>query len=279
MIELGKLQTLKVIREAKQGFYLGDITGDDTKQVLLPKSNLEKNISIEDEIEVFIYRDSEDRIISTTKKPKILIGELKMLKVIETTKIGAFLDWGLEKDLFLPFKEQMVKVEKDQEYLVSIYVDKSDRISATTCIYDFLRTDSPYTKNQRVKGMVYSINPRFGVFVAVENKYHGLIPSKEVTRIYNVGESVEARIKTIRDDGKLELSIRSEAYNEMESDAQKIMSMLKRNKGFLKLNDKSSPEQIKRTFKISKGAFKRAVGRLMKEGAIEQTGSGIKLLI
>ncbi len=276
MIELGKVQKLVVVRSTPIGMYINSIGNKDKDAILLPNNQVIEGTSIGDEVEVFVYKDSEDRMIATMKKPKLTIGELAILKVVETTKIGAFLDWGLEKDLFLPFKEQMGTVKKGGTYLVGMYVDNSNRLCATMNIYNFLSTESPYKQNDKVKGIVHSISKGMGVFVAVDNKYSGLIPKKELYASYTEGDIVEARVNRVRQDGKLELSLRKEAYNEIEDDSQKIMERLKLNGGTLEINDNSTPERIKAELNISKAAFKRAVGRLLKEGAIEITDVGIK---
>ncbi len=277
MIELGKIQKLRIVRRSPKGMYLNSITDKSGEDVLLPNSQVPPGAEIGDEIEVFVYKDSKDRIISTMKRPRLTIGEISALKVVENTSIGAFLNWGLEKDLFMPFKEQLGRVAKGDKCIVALYIDKSDRLCATMNIYNHLSSESPYKVNDRVKGTIYNINKELGAFVAVDNKYQGLIPNKELFGSYKEGDWIEVRVKKVRQDGKLELSVRSEAYNEIEGDAQRILERLKLNGGMLKLNDSSSPERIKAEFNISKAAFKRAVGRLLKEGAIEITGEGIKL--
>jgi len=279
MIELGEIQTLAVIRQTPNGVYLNARNEKNNEDILLPKNQVPEELKIGDDIEVFVYKDSEDRIIATVKKPKITLGALAVLKVVETTNIGAFLDWGLEKDLLLPFKEQEGEVKKGEEYLVSLYVDNSNRLCATMKIYSLLSIESPYKNNDRVSGIIYSINEQYGCFVAVDNKYHGLILNKEMYGNYAVGNKVEARIKKVRTDGKLELSVREAAHDEIEGDAQKILNLMKLHNGKLKLNDNSSPDTIKAELNISKKAFKRAVGRLMKEGALEITDEGIETLL
>ncbi|RCX17209.1 hypothetical protein DFR58_108103 [Anaerobacterium chartisolvens] len=276
MIELGKIQKLQIVRKTQIGAYLNSKSDKSRDDILLPKSDVPQDIQVGDEIEVFVYKDSEDRMICTVKRPKLVIGELNVLQVVETTNIGAFLDWGLEKDLFLPFREQVGKVIAGGSYLVALYIDSSNRLCATMNIYNLLSTESPYKENDRAHGTVYSISKQLGAFVAVDNKYQGLIPNKELYGNYKDGDGVEVRIKKVRQDGKLELSLREEAYNEIESDAQKIMDRLKLRSGALSLNDKSSPEDIKAEFNMSKAAFKRAVGRLLKEGAIKITDDGIR---
>lgn len=276
MIELGKIQKLKVVRKVQIGVYIKSQNDKDEDAILLPKNQVPQGTEVEEEIEVFVYKDSEDRVIATRKIPKLTVGELAVLRVVEITNIGAFLDWGLEKDLFLPFKEQMGKVKKDSTYLVGLYVDKSSRLSATMNVYNMLSAQSQYKKNDRVKGTIYSINKEMGAFVAVDNKYHGLILNKELFGNYTVGDVVEVRVKRVREDGKLELSLRSDTYNEIELDAKKIMDRLESGGGTLLLNDTSLPEDIKSQLGMSKAAFKRAFGRLLKEGAIKITDVGIE---
>ena len=275
MIEIGRMHTLSVIREAAQGVYLNELEGCD-QDILLPKAQVPKETKIGDVLEVFVYRDSEDRRIATIKKPKLMIGELAPLEVISVNRIGAFLDWGLEKDLFLPFKQQIGRIHKGEVYLVGMYKDKSDRLCATMKVYDLLRCDSPYKVNDEVMGTIYSIKEAFGAFVAVDNKYHGLIPIKELYGNYPIGEKVSLRVRFVRADGKLELSLRKPAHLQMEDDVRTIMEALETHHGQLPLHDKSSPQAIKEALNMSKAAFKRAIGRLMKEGVIEIKEDGIK---
>ena len=275
MIEIGRMHTLSVIREAAQGVYLNELEGCD-QDILLPKAQVPKETKIGDVLEVFVYRDSEDRRIATIKKPKLMIGELAPLEVISVNRIGAFLDWGLEKDLFLPFKQQIGRIHKGEVYLVGMYKDKSDRLCATMKVYDLLRCDSPYKVNDEVMGTIYSIKEAFGAFVAVDNKYHGLIPIKELYGNYQIGEKVSLRVRFVRADGKLELSLRKPAHLQMEDDVRTIMEALETHHGQLPLHDKSSPQTIKEALNMSKAAFKRAIGRLMKEGVIEIKEDGIK---
>ena len=278
MIELGKIQILEAVRQTPNGLYLNTRLEKDSEDILLPKKQVSQEMKIGDCVEVFVYKDSEDRLIATVKKPKITLGELAVLKVVETTNIGAFLDWGLEKDLLLPFKEQEAELKKGDECLVTLYVDNSKRLCASMKVYNLLSTESPYKNNERVRGIVYSINMQYGYFVAVDNKYHGLILDKEAYGTFKVGDTVEARIKNVRADGKLELSVREAAYKEIGSDSQMILNLMKSRNGKLPLNDNSSPEKINAELNMSKKAFKRAVGRLMKEGAIKTTDEGIEAM-
>lgn len=278
MIEIGKVQKLEVIRITRIGAFLNVQHLSGGEDILLPMNQVPQDIEIGDEIEVFVYKDSEDRMIATAKKPKITIGEFALLTVVDNLRIGAFLDWGLEKDLFLPFKEQTYSVEKGGSYLVGLYIDKSNRLCATMDVYKLLSSESPYKENDRVDGTIYQINEDMGAFVAVNNKYSGLIPKKEFYGEYKCGDSVEVRIKKIREDGKLELSLRKEAYIQMDDDAKKIFDRLVLNGGKLSLNDNSRPEEINAQLNMSKSAFKRAVGRLLKERKIRITEKGIEIV-
>jgi len=276
MLEIGKMQKLQVTGKTGVGTYLNFKNAKDRDDILLPKNKEQQEFEIGDEIEVFVYKDSEDKTVATVKKPKLTMGELGLLRVVDTTKFGAFLDWGLPKDLLLPFREQEGKITKGDLCLVGLYIDDNNKICATMHIYNLLSTESPYKKNDRVHGTVYSINKDYGIFVAVDNTYHGLIHNNELYGNYNIGDNIEVRVKKVREDGKLELSLREEAYNEIEGDARKIMERLKSSGGNLLINDNSSPDYIKAELNISKRAFKRAIGRLLKEGAIKITEEGIE---
>ncbi len=263
-MRLGEKQVLTVVKVVDFGVYLGN----DEERVLLPKKQVPEGIEAGDPVEVFLYKDSSDRMIATTKEPKITLGQLAVLEVADVGRIGAFLDWGLEKDLLLPFKEQTVKVEKGDRCLVSLYVDKSGRLCATMKVYPLLQTDSPYKKNDMVRGTVYEISREFGVFVAVDNKYSALIPRREVYGRMFIGQQIEARVTDVKADGKLDLSVRGRIPEQMDEDARIIMERISKNGGFLPFTDKAEPERIKAEFGMSKAAFKRAAGRLLKQGRI-----------
>ena len=218
-----------------------------------------------------------DRLIATTQEPKITLDKLAVLKVADTGRIGAFLDWGLEKDLLLPFKEQTAKVKKGDEVLVALYVDKSGRLCATMKVYEKLRTDSPYKKDDHVEGIIYETSDNFGVFVAVDNCYSALIPKREAFGRLKVGDRVSARVLKVREDGKLDLSVREKAFLQMDEDAALIMKRMEEYGGKLPFNDKADPELIKQEFGLSKNAFKRAVGRLLKEGRIKISEKNIEM--
>lgn len=276
MIRLGKIQELEIKRFTSVGAYLNDAeeNGDD---VLLPKSQLPEGAKVGDNIKVFVYRDSKDRIISSTRMPLAQVGEIKKLTVISSSKIGYFLDWGMEKDLFLPFSETVGSVEKYKSYLVALYIDKSDRLAATMKVKDYLSTDAPYKENDKAVGTIYSINRDIGAFVAVDNKYDGLIQKKNIFGVLEMGEEIEVRINKVHDDGKLDLSLRERGYVQMEEDSKIILTKLKEKGGFLPLNDSSHPNEIKKELHMSKSGFKRAVGKLFKDGIIQITSEGISL--
>ena len=269
MIRLGEKQELKIVRQVEFGVYLAVSAEEMEDRVLLPRKQVPEGAKEGDEVTVFIYRDSRARLIATVQEPKLQMGQVAELTVAQTSKIGAFLDWGLEKDLLLPFKQQRGRVEQGDRVLVSLYIDKSDRLCATMNVYDNLRTDSPYGKEDRVKGRVYEMSDNFGAFVAVDNLYSGLIPRKELYGDVELGRDVTARVVQVREDGKLTLSIRDKAYLQMDRDAEVLLTMLNKRGGTIPFNDKASPELILRETGMSKNEFKRAVGRLLKERKIE----------
>ena len=274
MLQLGKKQELEIVKKVSFGVYLAE-EAQAQERVLLPKKEVAEGAKEGDRMEVFLYKDSKDRLIATTRESMMEVGGLAVLKVLEVGKIGAFLDWGLEKDLLLPFKEQTRKVREGESCLVALYVDKSSRLCATMNVYKYLRTDSPYQKDDKVKGTVYEISENFGVFVAVDQIYSGLIPKREASGSYQVGEELELRVTAVKEDGKLDLSDRGKIPAQMEEDAEAVMQVIEEFAGVLPFNDKASPEVIKREFGLSKAAFKRAVGRLLKQGRIQITENRI----
>lgn len=276
MLELGKKQTLIVEKIADHGAYL-KADPSDSDHVLLPKNQIETE-QPGDEVTVFLYKDSEDRLIATKQLPPLTLGEIAVLPVVQMNKIGAFLDWGLAKNLFLPFHEQTRALKEGDEVLVALYVDKSSRLCATMHVYEYLHTDSPYKTDDRVTGVVYEVSRNFGAFVAVDNCYSALIPSKDLPYPLRSGQLVEARVARVLPDGKLTLSIREKAHVQMDSDARLILSALQGAGGFLPFNDKSDAEAIKARFFVSKAAFKRAIGHLYKERAITIDEDGIRLV-
>lgn len=275
MIQLGVIQTLQIVKKVEFGVYLGDGTNPEEK-VLLPKKQVPAGAQTGDTVEVFVYRDSKDRLIATTNTPKLTLHGVARVRVAQVGRIGAFLDWGLEKELLLPYKEQTKKVSAGEECLVALYIDKSNRLCATMNVYPYLSTDSPYHKEDRATGTVYEISRNFGAFVAVDDKYSGLIPRKELYGNVQIGDRVTARVTGVKEDGKLDLSIREKAYLQIEQDAEKVLAIIDSFDGALPFNDKASPEVIKRETQMSKNEFKRAVGHLLKARRITITEKAIR---
>ena len=278
MLRLGEKQTLYCVSKVDFGVYLAEEGADkDKDKVLLPIKQVPEGLKIGDPLEVFVYKDSSDRIICTVNEPLITTARPEILKVADTGKIGAFVDCGLERDILLPFKEQTHRVKKGDDVLVALYVDKSSRLCTTMKVYDHLIKTSPYKRDDVVTGFVYDISERFGVYVAVDGIYQGRIPPREYDDSLEYGQTVTARVSNILKDGKLDLSMKKKAYKQMDDDSEVLLSLLKSKGGRLDLNDKSSPEDIKRITRLSKNAFKRAVGHLLKEGLIQFNQDGIIL--
>lgn len=269
MLELGKVQSLVIVKELEFGVYLGEVLNASmNERVLLPKKQVPQGSKIGDSIEVFLYKDSKDRMIATTNRPLLCVGEVGKLRVSQVTNIGAFLSWGLEKDVLLPYKEQTCKVKEGDEILAAIYIDKSSRLAATMKVYRYLRRDSDYKKDDIVSGTVYEIRQEFGAFVAVDDQFTALIPRNELYGEIKVGDIVTARVSAVKEDGKLDLSVREKAYLQIGKDAEKIMKLIESYGGKLPFTDKADPERIRQETGMSKNEFKRAVGNLLKSGKI-----------
>lgn len=281
MAELGKTQTLKIERLTSVGAYLKEADGPagrtdaETSRartadgaVLLPKKQVPGGAAVGDEVCVFVYLDSSDRPIATVRTPLLTLGEIALLTVRDVTGIGAFLDWGLEKDLLLPFREQTKQVKEGDSVACALYIDKSGRLCATMRIYDFLRPCDCYGADAKVSGVIYDINPKFGAFVAVDLKFHGLIPKNEIHTRLEIGQTVNARVVKRKADGKLDLSLREKAYLQIEADADLVERTIAAMGGELSYTDRAEPERIEADFGMSKAAFKRACGKLLKEGRI-----------
>lgn len=277
MLLLGEKQELTVVKTVTFGVYLSD-TPQGEERVLLPKKEVPEGTAAGNRLQVFLYKDSSDRLIATMREPMVTVGRTAVLKVREISKIGAFLDWGLEKDLLLPFREQTGKLYPGDECLVALYIDRSSRLCATMKVYHYLQTRSPYQIGDSVEGRVYEISQNFGAFVAVDDKYTALIPAREVPVEVKPGDRIRARVTGVKEDGKLDLSIRDKAYLQMDEDAEYVMQVIEEFEGVLPFDDRVSPDIIKREFGLSKNAFKRAVGRLLKQGRIEIRDKKIRKL-
>lgn len=279
MIEIGIYQELTVVSLKEQGVYLGEKEdADRMERVLLPKKQVPEGTEAGDKLRVFVYRDSSDRLIATTAAPALTLHQVARLRVAQTTGIGAFLDWGLEKDLFLPFQEQTRRVKPGEQVLAALYLDKSGRLAATMKIYPYLRSDSSYHEGDSVEGYVYEITDDYGVFVAVDDLYAGLIPKQEAQGHYSIGQSLTLRVTKVRPDGKLDLSPHEKAYLQMRTDGGAVLETIRdRYQGVLPFDDRADPEMIRDVFGLSKAAFKRAVGGLYRERIITLGDGKIRL--
>lgn len=276
MLRLGEYQELIYKKKVDFGVYLAESL-TDTNQVLLPVKQVPPEAKPGDNLRVFLYKDSKDRLIATTASPRLALGEYAPLIVKEVGKIGAFLDWGLEKDLFLPFREMTSRVQVGDEVLVTLYIDKSSRLCASMRgLYDLLDKDSPYRKDDVVTGRVYEFSDNFGAFVAVDDKYSARIANSEDHSFLRIGDVIEAKVLDVKEDGKLDLTLREKAYLQMDTDAGKLMEIIDSYAGVLPFSEKARPEVIKRETGLSKAAFKRAVGRLYKERKISLEGGKIR---
>ena len=274
-MKLGEIQVLKIEKKVEFGVYLSD----GTERVLLPKKQVPENAKIGDELKVFVYKDSKDRLICTTNTPKLTFGQMGVLSISQVNKVGAFLDWGLEKDLFLPFKEMTKQPSEGDEILVRVYIDKSQRLCASMKgLYEMLSTKPPYQVGDEVEARIYEFGHDFGTFVAIEDKYSAMIPKHEDTSKYRVGDVLMVRITGIKEDGKCDVTIRDKAYIQMEDDAEALLDLIDSYAGVLPFSEKASPEVIKRETGLSKAAFKRAIGRLYKERKISLVDGKIRKL-
>lgn len=277
-MRLGEYETLTIIKKVEFGVYLAK-SREAEEKVLLPKAQVPANAVVGDKLKVFLYRDSKDRMIATCAEPKLTLGGLAVLTVSQVGKIGAFLDWGLEKDLFLPYKEMNGKVREGDEVLVTLYIDKSGRLCASMKhLYNLLSTAAPYEKGDIVRGRVYEFGHDFGTFVAVDDCYSAMIPRSEDTSDLKVGDVIEVRVTGVKEDGKLDVTRRENKETQMDADAAKVLQVIGEYAGVLPFNDKASPQIIMRELQMSKAAFKRAVGRLYKARRIEITERSIRLL-
>lgn len=278
LINIGNFNKLKIVRRPDFGYFLDADTGKTSDDILLPNGNaLNMELNIGDEVNAFIYTDSKDRVIATLKKPLAEVGEIAYLKVVANTKIGSFIDIGLEKDILVPLKEKLYGLQTDKNYLFYIYLDKTKRIAATTDIDRYLQTESPYKVGDTVKGTVYGFQTNQSVMVAVDNLYQGVILRHEYFTEINAGDILDLNVIKVYEDGKLGLTPRKRAKEERTELQDTILEYLKSHDGFMTFNDKSSPDDISKAFGVSKNNFKNALGGLMKRGLITQDEKGTTL--
>jgi len=278
MINIGDLNNLKVVRRAEFGYYLGAETESTSDDILLPmKSTLGRALNIDDEVEAFIYRDTSDRLIATLKKPLAKVGDLAYLKVVDMTTIGSFVEIGLERDILVPFKEENYKLETGRKYLFYIYLDKTGRLAATTFVDKYLYETDSYKIDDEVEGTVYGIQTNGTVMIAIDDIYRAVILRNENYNNLTPGDRLKVRVKKYYEDGKMDVTTRKPRLEERDVVEEQILEYLKSCDGSMPYNDKSSPDDIKKTFKTSKNAFKRALGGLMKSDLILQDEEGTRL--
>lgn len=276
MIQLGKVNRLQIVKFVDFGLYLD---GGEGVEILLPRRYVTDEMKEGDEIDVFVYADSEDRLVATTETPKAMVGEFAFLQVAAVNNVGAFMDWGLMKDLLVPFREQKVRMEKGRYYVVYIYVDdNSKRIVASAKLDKFLDNKIPqYEPNDEVE-IIVTKKTDLGYKVIVDNLFWGMIYHNEIFKDINIGEVHKAYVKNIRDDQKIDVILTSnKGKDRVDTVADEILDFLKINNGFMKFNDSSSPEEIKKQFKCSKKDFKKSIGLLFKKGIVTITDDGVKL--
>ena len=276
MTEIGKINHLYVVKEVDFGIYLD---GGDLGEILMPKRYVPEGTQPEDMIYAFIYLDSEDRLVATTEKPLAMVEEFALLEVVSVTHVGAFLNWGLPKDLFVPFREQRQPMEEGKKYLVYVYVDtNSKRIAASSKIENYLdNIPVDYDIDEEVDLIVVN-QTDLGYNAIIDNSHFGIIFKNEVFQPLNPGDKIQGFIKKIRTDGKIDLCLQKAGYEKISEFADKIIAELQKREGFLALTDKSSPEDIYKTFKFSKKNFKAAIGALYKKRIIALEENGIRLL-
>lgn len=276
MIEIGKYNTLKVLRETSVGAFLGD---DEGHEVLLPGKYVPKEISVDSEIEVFVYRDSEDRLVSTNLRPKIQLHQFAVLQAVMVNQIGAFLDWGLEKNLFVPFREQGTKMLKGRWYMVYLYLDEqTDRLVASAKINRFLNNEQLTVKEgDEVEVMIWETTD-LGVNVIINNLHKGLVYHNEFFAQVTPGDIRKGYISKIRDDHKIDVQLQMPGVGNIEPSAARILEILQAKDGFLPLTDNSEPEEIARHLEMSKKTFKKAIGSLYKQKIVMIEKDGIRLI-
>lgn len=277
MIEIGKFNTLTVVKLVDFGVYLD---GEERGEILMPKEYVPDNCSPDDEVKAFIYFDSEDRIVATTEHPYVQVGEFAFLKVVAVSAIGAFLDWGLRKDLLVPFREQREPMLEGRSYLVYAYVDKaSDRIVASTKVDKYLDQVFPeYEPGQEVDVLI-ARKTDLGYSVIVNNAHWGLIYQNEIFQPLKIGQKMKGYIKELREDEKIDVSLQSAGYAKIDGLAKVILDKIKDNGGMLDISDKSAPEEIYNLFGCSKKNYKKAIGALFKQGFIDIDNSEIRLKV
>lgn len=276
MIEIGKMNTLKVIRETIAGFYLGD---DENNEVLLPNSFLKERPKVKEKLEVFIYSDSEDRLIASTRKPIVLLNEFACLRVNAVTDMGAFMEWGLEKDLFVPFAEQKFPMDANKYYVVRVFLDEqSNRLVGSSRLDKFLETENIKLEGgQEVEIMIAEESP-LGYTCIINGSYKGLIYHNDVYQDLFVGDELIAYVKMIREDKLIDISLQKGGFKNVLAATDIILDYLEKHDGYLDLHDKSSPEEIAEKFSMSKATFKKSIGVLYRHRKVLIKPDGVYLV-
>ncbi|MHA4843437.1 CvfB family protein [Flavitalea antarctica] len=275
MVRVGEYNELEVIRIVDFGVYLDD----ENEGILLPRRFVPEGVQAGDKLRVFIYHDSEDRMIATTLEPKGVVGDIVKLRAVDVTQQGAFLDWGLMKDIFVPKSQQLLRMIPGGEYLVKIYIDeRTGRIAATEKIDQFLSNDTLTVKEMDVVNLVIYRRTDIGYLVIINNKHTGVLHFNEVFRVIETGDKLEGFIKKIGPDNRIDVVAGRPGYQRVEDETGKILRLLKENNGYLPYHDKSDPDDIYSFFSMSKKTFKMTTGKLFKERKIIFTKTGIKLV-
>ncbi|XCF05196.1 S1-like domain-containing RNA-binding protein [Tamlana crocina] len=276
MIRLGEINTMEILRETDHGVYLID---KDDEEVLLPNRYVPESFKIWDELEVFVYLDNEERPVATTDRPYIMKGDFALLRCNQVTEYGAFLDWGMVKELFCPFKEQAFKMKPGGWYLVYCYLDeKTNRLVASSKTNRFLDNKKLTVKEFDVVDLIVSHPSDMGMNVIVNKTHTGLVYKNNIFKDLSVGDKLKGIVKKIRSGNKLDITLEQVGYRNIEPNAEKVLQELQDNGGYLDLTDKSSPEEIKEVLKMSKKNFKKAIGSLYKQRKIELEKDGIRLV-
>lgn len=276
MVELGKYNTLKVLKTVDFGVYLD---GGDGEEILMPRAYVPLGCSVGDEVSVFVYLDSEDRIIATTETPRCTVGEFAFLKAVGITTVGAFLDWGLKKDLLVPYREQTVKMKEGLSYVVYVYVDpKTNRIVGTTRLDKYVSGETDGYKQKQEVDVLVVRRTELGYAVIINGKNWGLVYRNEIFGPLRIGQRMKGFVKEVRPDGKIDIRLQRVGREEYEHVAEKVMEALMANDGVVKMGDNTEPEVIYNAFGCSKKTYKKAIGHLYRERKIALTEDGVKLL-
>jgi len=276
MVKFGQFNYLKIVRKTGRGTFLA---GDSNSELFLPKGQTPEYCEAGDKIEVFVYRNSDNEAVATTKRPRASLGSIACLEVVSVNDIGAFLDWGLPKDLFAPFGQQAKKMEKGERHIVAVYEDNTGRVAASSKLNRFVKPESRNMKRGQVVEAIVGDKTDLGYKMIINSKFWGVLHKNDVLQVPNYGKKIKAYIKTVRTDGRLDISLTEiDVDGSGESLHSKVINLLKENNGFYEISDKSSPEKIYNHFAVSKKVFKATLGNLYKKKIISFENNGTKLI-